>query len=383
MLLKKLGWLICLLVLSLMLFSCAEAETSLLALNVGKADCLLLESGETRYLIDAGTAESWGTISAALRTRGITHLDGVILTHTDKDHAGGMWALATSSIEVDSWYASAYFTDVKKSKHPMILAANLRGEEVHWLRQGDTLPLADGLISVLAPMQEDDDDENNNSLVLYVQTSDGTMLLTGDMEFGEERALLSLGLLTHADVLKVAHHGGDDATSAALVKHVTPQVAVISTSTAERDSTPSASVVSLLEDNGAQVVVTQDAGEGIFVTLTAGTAEATMLPAAELPPQTTGIVLSDRSNAQDTVSIGNQGKDTADLSGWYVYSDKGKEIFVLPEGTTLAAGEALNIGTLSTEGDTDLVWPDENVWNDKKEDVAMLYDAYGRLIDEL
>ena len=48
------------LVLSL-LFSCSCAETadetelSLLAINVGKADALLLRSGETTYLIDTGS----------------------------------------------------------------------------------------------------------------------------------------------------------------------------------------------------------------------------------------------------------------------------------------------------------------------------------------
>ena len=51
------------LVLSL-LFSCSCAETadetelSLLAINVGKADALLLRSGETTYLIDTGSKKS-------------------------------------------------------------------------------------------------------------------------------------------------------------------------------------------------------------------------------------------------------------------------------------------------------------------------------------
>ena len=40
----------------LMLTSCASAEEgslTLIALNVGKGDCLLLASGETMYMIDA------------------------------------------------------------------------------------------------------------------------------------------------------------------------------------------------------------------------------------------------------------------------------------------------------------------------------------------
>ncbi len=361
----------------------AAEETTLLALNVGKADCLLLESGSTRYMIDTGTAESWGTVSATLRTRGITHLDGVILTHTDKDHAGGLWSLAMSGVTVDHWYASAYYTDVKASKHPMVLATALREAEVTWLKAGDSLPIDGGTMTVLAPMEANDDSENDNSLVLYVETKAGTMLLTGDMEFEEERTLLAAKTLKHADVLKVAHHGRDDATSSSLVRNVTPQVAVISTSTAEREDTPAESVVSLLTSVGAKVAVTQDAGEGVLVTLTDGTASVTMLPEVQLPAEATGVVISDRSNAQDTVSVRNNGEASVDLSGWYLYSDRGREIFVFPEGTSIAPGQTINIGTLSTPGETDLLWPDENVWHDKKEDTAYLFDAYGRAMDAL
>ena len=104
-----------------------EAEMSLLAINVRKADCLLLRYADKAYLIDTGSVESWGAVSAALKANGITALDGVILTHTDKDHAGGIYALATSSIAVGTWYASAYFCGVREKNHPAVLAAAMRG----------------------------------------------------------------------------------------------------------------------------------------------------------------------------------------------------------------------------------------------------------------
>ena len=56
------------------------------------------------------------------------------------------------------------------------------------------------------------------------------MLLTGDMEYDEENDLLAAGVIPSCEVLKVGHHGRDDATSAALVAAVQPKVAVISTS---------------------------------------------------------------------------------------------------------------------------------------------------------
>ena len=113
----------------------APAAMTLLAVNVGKADCLILRYGDLTYMIDTGTRESWGAVSAALRTGGITRLDGVILTHTDKDHAGGLPALAASWVEVDAWYASAFFCEVTEEDHPAVLAAAQRGQRVDKVQQ--------------------------------------------------------------------------------------------------------------------------------------------------------------------------------------------------------------------------------------------------------
>ena len=276
----------------------AEDGLSLLAINVGKADCLLLQSGGMTYMIDTGLEESWGAVSAVLKLHGVTRLDGVILTHTDKDHAGGAWALATSSIQVGGWYAPAYFTDVKAAKHPLVKAAALRGEEVTWLKAGDTLPLTGGSLTVVGPVVHDEAKENNNSLVLRAETADGAMLLAGDMEFPEEESLLGQGLITPAQVLKVGNHGEDDATSEALVRAVQPQIAVISTSTADEPDTPAPRVLRAL--GSARILQTQQAQAGVLITLRGGRATADMLSYPTLPevPQ---VVISDKSVAQDFI----------------------------------------------------------------------------------
>ena len=72
------------LMMLLTMTSCAApdaAETddklTLVAFNVGKADALLLTSGDTAYLIDTGTEDSWTDLSRALEALGVTHLTGV------------------------------------------------------------------------------------------------------------------------------------------------------------------------------------------------------------------------------------------------------------------------------------------------------------------
>jgi competence protein ComEC len=248
----------------------ADASLSLLAINVRKADALLLRSGESAYLIDTGTEESYDKLYAVLKQEGIDRLTGVIVTHTDKDHAGGIAQLVDSDIEIENVYASAYYNKKKESKHPAVKALKGTDQKVIFLASGDELPLDGGSLKVLGPLEKDEDAENNNSLVLLAEGGGGSMLLTGDMEFPEEDSLLKAGLIPHADVLKVGNHGEDDATSNALIAAIRPSLAVISTNTNDEPDTPSRRVLKLLASWDIPVLVTQDTENGVLVTISGG-----------------------------------------------------------------------------------------------------------------
>ena len=247
-----------------------STELSLLAINVRKADALLLRCGTSAYLIDTGTEERYEQMVRVLRDEGITRLTGVIITHTDKDHAGGLMDLMGSGIEIENVYASEYFNKKKESKHPAVRALKGTGQEVIFLSAGDTLPLDGGKLTVLGPLERDEEKENNNSLVLLAEGGGGSILLTGDMEFPEEESLLEAGLIPHADVLKVGNHGNGDATSDELIKAVNPSVAVISTNTEDKPDSPDPRVMDLLKSRNIEVLVTQDSESGILVALRNG-----------------------------------------------------------------------------------------------------------------
>ena len=379
---KKLLLLLLCCVLLLTACAFASAEVSLTSINVGKADCHLLTLGEQVFMIDTGSAESWGMVSRALRILGIDHLNGVILTHTDKDHAGGIQALAISSIKVDAWYSSAYYTDVKKKKHPAVKATALRGTQVQWLQAGDTLMAGAYTLQVLAPSSLDEDNENNNSVVLYLQAAEGSLLLMGDTEEGGEAELLTKGVLSPVTVLKVGHHGEDDASSKDFIRTVRPAAAVISTNTAEEPDTPSQKVLRRLDEVGSLVLQTQEVDGAVRVTLTGGTPQAEYITFTP-PTETSNVILADKSVAQDAVTLRNDGNIEADLSGWYIYSEKGKEIFVFPDGATLAPGASCTVGTQTTDSIVDYLWPDARVWHETKPDTAILYNAYGQEVSKL
>ena len=230
-------------------------ELSLLAINVGKADCLLLQSGDSAYLIDTGTKKTADRVLEILTLCGVDHLNGIILTHTHADHAGGLKEIIEAGFPVDTIYAPAFYT--------------LKKEDVVWLNSGDEIPLDGGRLKVLGPIEKSDV-ENNNSLVLLAEGGGGTILLTGDMEFPEEQTLLRAGLLSPVDALKIGNHGEGDATSEMFIAAVVPSLAVISTNTEEEPDTPDPRVMKLLEQYQVQVVQTQETDIGVLITIKDG-----------------------------------------------------------------------------------------------------------------
>ncbi len=351
----------------------------LFAANVGKGDALILRAGDAACLIDAGKAWARGRVLRGLELMGISRLGAVFLTHTDDDHAGGLaWLAGEASATVDDWAASAMFTGIKAKKHPMVQIA---GDGVRWLGRGDEVPVGDSgaVLRVLAPASLYEDKDDNNSLVMMLESPHGKILLTGDMELPEEAELLSQGDDLSCAVLKVPNHGDDDTTSADFADACAAQFAVISTSSEEKPGTPDAAVVARLEAAGSRVVVTEDSGLGVLVTLKDGVAAVNYVDFGDAP--LTGLSVAEVDPEDDRITLQNTGETAADLSGCYLYSDRGDELFAFPDGATVELGASLTVGTNSTDGDFDLLWDDEKVVHKKKDDAIWLYDSWGRVVD--
>ena len=106
----------------------AEEEMTLLALNVGKADCLLLRSGKTAYLIDTARGRNWEDVESVLSAYGVRHLDGVLITHMDSDHVGGLKKLLKSDLAVDHIYCGPYYLAEKdKDEDPALKQTDKTG----------------------------------------------------------------------------------------------------------------------------------------------------------------------------------------------------------------------------------------------------------------
>ncbi|MCE5344073.1 MAG: MBL fold metallo-hydrolase [Eubacteriales bacterium] len=249
-----------------------QTTVTALFLNVGKADAALFMLGNKCYLVDTGTKESADAMLRVLAFYHVTRLDGVVITHTDKDHVGGLKTLLKSDIAVGELYAPQ-FSVISEQEHPVAKLADKYAIPLRWLYAGDTITVDDTTkLVVLGPLTRDGENENNNSLVLRLVTPQGDMLLTGDMLVQEEGELLDAGLIQPAAVLKVSHHGADDASSEAFLYTLRPQLAVISTDPDEGASTPDPKIIRRLWNTGTEVFITHQASCCVQVTLNAGNA---------------------------------------------------------------------------------------------------------------
>ena len=207
----------------------ASEETgsfTLTFITIGKGDSFLLSPSDgTHYLIDTGKKKDYPQIDRLLRTKGIDRLDGIFLSHGHKDHAGGLESLL-SSFPVDTLYLSG--TD--SVSYQDIDAEELAGQygtNVQKLSCGDTLQLGDVAVQCWLPKRPFLDNANNNSVILRLTHGSNCFLMMGDAEQEEEAALLASGFPMSANVLKLGHHGENDASSLAFLKQVKPQYALI------------------------------------------------------------------------------------------------------------------------------------------------------------
>lgn len=353
----------------------------LYCLNIGKADCMLLLSGGKAYLIDTGYAHTYPALETALEQLNIRRLHGVFLTHCHNDHEGGLEQLFQSDIEIDALYAAAIYYDVKENKHPAVKAAKERGMQVTFLRQGDVVrPDEETAFTVLGPVRVNEDNENNNSLVMHFTSPHGSILFTGDMKEEEEYDLLSRNLLSQADVLKCGHHGDSGATSAALLQKVKPKVALMLTNTFQEKDTPAPSTLARLAAVNCKTYVSQDAQDAIYVSLQNGSVTVSDMAWPGIPKRITALSAS-ISLSDDTLTLKNQGTETVTLSGCTLYSSKGEDLFPLPD-MTLAPGDKCIIGGKNAEGNIHIKLDKKKIWHQEKRDIAILYDAYGRILTQ-
>jgi competence protein ComEC len=189
-------------------------------LDIGQGDAILLQPRRApAVLVDGGPPGA--ELVAKLRDEGVERLGAAIVTHDQSDHAAGI-AEALGRVPISRLVYG-------RLDRRFLAAARDDGARAEQVAAGTTLRSGSLRLEVLWPppelLAEDppDTDPNLLALVIRARWHDFNMLLTADAE--AESTPLDPGPI---DVLKVAHHGSDDAGLGALLDRSRPHLAVIS-----------------------------------------------------------------------------------------------------------------------------------------------------------
>ncbi len=202
-------------------------------IDVGEGDSILIETSQGKtVLIDTGNLITGFRVVEYLKKKNIQRLDYLILTHPHPDHIGGVF-FVLQMIDVNKIYDNGQdISGLVKTVDMFRWYEDLVRNDARYsiLCSGDRISLGDILLDVLWPPQEKDTllDFNANSLVIMLRCKSFRCLLPGDLTTPGERRLLDAGIDLRADVLKIAHHGANDATSQRFLTAVSPEIAIIS-----------------------------------------------------------------------------------------------------------------------------------------------------------
>jgi competence protein ComEC len=221
-------------------------------LDVGQGLAVALRTATHTLLYDTGPRYSSQSDAGSrivvpyLRGEGIRQLDGLIISHNDTDHSGGL-ASVLAQMPVD-WVASSLADNTPVlATHEHMLCYT--GQS--WVWNGVRF---DMLNPSSSSYEEADIKDNNRSCVLRVSSQFGSLLLTGDIEREAEQELLeTLPDKLASDVLIVPHHGSKTSSTPDFIAAVQPEVTIFTVGYRNRFGHPKQAVLERYAQIGSKV----------------------------------------------------------------------------------------------------------------------------------
>ncbi len=218
--------------------------------DVQNADCILLKTPKNEYfMIDTGKSGYNGGKSQAefivtkyLKDRGIKHLNSIIVTHFDNDHAGGTVDMINygnpervylNSNTGDTYTAKSILKELQRNKNTQKVIA--KNNEVIYSEPNLSIT------NYISGLNED----NENSIITLLKYYNTKILFTGDA--GVEAFNNINWKIPDIDILKVPHHGADRVLNKEILNKLSPNFAVISVGK-NLYGHPSTNTLNLLKD---------------------------------------------------------------------------------------------------------------------------------------
>lgn len=221
-------------------------------LDIGQGTSVLISTQKHHLLYDVGARFPSGfnmadaVVLPLLNQQQIKHLDSVILSHKDNDHAGAYEPLSQAMSIGQTLSTDGRFIDC------------VVGQQWQW----------DGVdFMVLSPYNIQPYLKNNSSCVLKISTPQTSLLLTGDIEQAVEYRLTQQHPTElSADILLIPHHGSNTSSSAEFVATVNPKIAINSSGAYNQFQHPTAQVKRVYENLSIPIYDTQHSGRISLIT---------------------------------------------------------------------------------------------------------------------
>lgn len=255
-------------------FAAPDKNLKVTYLDVGQGDSELIQfpDGKTA-LIDGGpdkkVLEGLGQNMPFYKRK----IDIIFLSHPHADHVAGLVhvlnryevgrVVLTGAVHTAPEYQE--FLKLVKEKN-ILVTEGIRGTEFDFS--------TDNKIKILYPENTlDSQNLNNTSEVLMLESGKTRFLFMGDLEKDGSDKLLALEQSLPADVIKVPHHGSQNALNEDLYKKAKAKYAVISVGKDNKYGHPHAELLNFLQISGIKYFRTDIGGDvslvsdGINVTL--------------------------------------------------------------------------------------------------------------------
>lgn len=236
--------------------------------DVGQGDCAIIRRplNQQVLMIDTGghlnfKQAVWQKRAASnktalnsvnyLKSRGISKIDAVLVSHHDADHCG---------------YLSDILDNIKVDN--ILLPSGMEKQNLarNWESRGHqaTVPVLNKNqlaypLAVIHPFKAGHG-ENKDSMVLFGRFGGQSFLFMGDLDRHGELQILQQYPGLNSDIIKLGHHGSKTASDPEFLKRIHPRLAIISAGRHNRYGHPNSETIASLKRQSIPYLSTQDKG---------------------------------------------------------------------------------------------------------------------------
>ncbi|MDO8342320.1 MAG: ComEC/Rec2 family competence protein, partial [Cellvibrio sp.] len=238
-----------------------QPDLKLSVLDVGQGSAFVVQVGKQTLVYDTGPkyTESFdagsGIVAPYLYAQGINHIDRLVVSHGDMDHAGGLAGLM-EKISVDQLFAG------ETDKIPQTISEAIETKNCHqvseWYWQSVRFQFLQFPQLVRASA-------NNHSCVLLISYGEQHILLPGDIETSVENQLIRTQQLPEKlALLLAAHHGSRTSSGVGFVNKMQPEIVVYSAGYRSQHGHPHPQIRQRYQAIGSREINTAESGAIVF-----------------------------------------------------------------------------------------------------------------------